>query len=231
MNNQIASNSTDIVTQRNYWNSAVKDFHSIYSHEKSNFAQYLDRVFRKDMYERFVFTMKNSEPIAGRRFLDVGCGSAVYSLEFIRRGAAFVTGLDIAENMLEICRQSAAREGLADRCEFIHSDLLEFHSDSTFDVSIGIGLFDYIREPLPVIKKMRELTSDRAIMSFPRLWTWRAPVRKARLSLKNCPVFFYTKSTIESLLKEAGFADFKISTVGKLHCAVAFSNTRSNRRG
>ena len=229
MNNEILSNTNDIVTQRNYWNREVNDFHSIYSHQKSNFAQYLDRVFRKDMYERFVFTMDNSAPIAGRTFLDVGCGSGVYSLEFIRRGADFVTGLDIAENMLEICRKSAAREGVADRCEFIHSDLLEFDTASAFDVSIGIGLFDYIREPLPVIKKMRQLTSDRAILSFPRLWTWRAPIRKARLAARNCPVLFYTKATIESLLKAAGFADFKISTVGKLHCAVAYSNAQKGR--
>ncbi len=224
MNQELVSANNELSTQRNYWNREVNDFHSIYSHQKSNFAQVLDRVFRKDMYERFVFTMENSAPIAGATFLDVGCGSGVYSLEFIRRGAASVTGLDIAENMLKICRTSAAREGVADRCTFIHSDLLEYHPHQTFAISIGIGLFDYISDPLPVLKKMRQLTTDRAIMSFPRLWTWRAPVRKARLALRDCPVFFYTKSQIESLLKEAGFADYRITKVGKLHCAVAYSN-------
>lgn len=224
MNQELASTNNELLTQRNYWNREVNDFHSIYSHQKSNFAQYLDRVFRKDMYERFVFTLEQAAPIEQRHVLDVGCGSGVYSLEFLRRGAASVTGLDIAENMLAICRQSAAREGLAERCRFIHSDLLEYDTDSTFDISIGIGLFDYISEPLPVLKKMRQLTSDRAILSFPRLWTWRAPVRKARLALRDCPVFFYTKSGIESLLKDAGFADYQITKVGKLHCVVAYSS-------
>src|SRR5437762_2690196 len=109
------TNTNEIVTQRNYWNREVNDFHSIYSHQKSKFATYLDRVFRKDMYERFVFTRENSWPIPYRSFLDVGCGSGVYSLEFARQGAAYVTGLDIAENMLQVCRKSAEREGLADR--------------------------------------------------------------------------------------------------------------------
>lgn len=226
MNNEMISNANEIVTQRNYWNREVNDFHSIYSHQKSNFARFLDNVFRKDMYERFVFTMENSWPIAYRNFLDVGCGSGVYSLEFARKGAASVTGLDIAENMLDICRKSAASEGLEDRCSFLHTDLLEYNSDTKFDVTIGIGLFDYISEPLPVLKKMRQVTKGKAILSFPRLWTWRAPVRKARLALKDCPVFFYTKSKIGSLLKEAGFADYEITKVGKLHCVVAYSNAR-----
>ncbi|MEW6127506.1 MAG: methyltransferase domain-containing protein [Acidobacteriota bacterium] len=226
MSNEMVTHHHELIIQRNYWNREVNDFHSIYSHQKSKFAQYLDRVFRKDMYERFVFTMENAEPISGRRFLDVGCGSGVYSLDFIRRGAAAVTGLDIAENMLAICRQSASREGVASRCQFIHSDLLEYESESKFDVSIGIGLFDYISDPLPVLIKMRQLTTDRAILSFPRRWTWRAPIRKARLAMRDCPVFFYTKSTIGGLLKAAGFVDFKISRVGKLHCVVAYSDRK-----
>jgi 2-polyprenyl-3-methyl-5-hydroxy-6-metoxy-1,4-benzoquinol methylase len=229
VNQQFVSNAQEITTQRNYWNREVGDFHSIYSHQKSKFATYLDRVFRKDMYERFVFTIENSQPIANKKILDVGCGSGVYSLEFARQGAAAVTGLDIAENMLEICRQSAISEGLAERCTFIHSDLLEHHSEAKFDVSIGIGLFDYISDSLPVLKKMREVTKGEAILSFPRLWTWRAPVRKARLALRDCPVFFYTKQMIGSLLKEAGFADWEISKVGKLYCVVAHSNPRSGR--
>lgn len=222
----MTANANEIVTQRNYWNREVNDFHSIYSHQKSKFATYLDQVFRKDMYERFVFTMENSAPITGRTFLDVGCGSGVYSLEFARRGAAKVTGLDIAERMLEVCKQHAQREGLADRCTFIHSDLLEYNADTKFDVSIGIGLFDYISDPLPVLKKMRELTSDKTIASFPRMWTWRAPVRKARLAIRNCPVFFYTKESIKRLLKEAGFADHTVTKVGKLYCVVAYANKR-----
>jgi ubiquinone/menaquinone biosynthesis C-methylase UbiE len=226
MNGEMTSNTSEIVTQRNYWNREVGDFHSIYSRQKSKFANLLDQVFRKDMYERFVFTIENSAPIEGRRFLDVGCGSGVYSLEYARKGAAQVTGLDIAEKMLEVCRKSAEREGLAGRCRFLHSDLLKYDADSTFDVSIGIGLFDYISDPLPVLKKMRAVTTDKAILSFPRLWTWRAPVRKARLAMRDCPVFFYTKASIEGLVKQAGFADHDVTKVGKLYCVEAYSTGR-----
>ena len=130
-------------------------------------------------------------------------------------------GIDISPVMIDRCKATARKEGLENRVTFLLTDLLEYKSDSSFDVSYGIGLFDYISDPLPVIRKMREVTTDKSIMAFPRFWTWRAPVRKIRLTIKGCPVFFYTKSKINQLMKEAGFADWEVTSVGKLHCVVA----------
>lgn len=174
------------------------------------------------MYERFEFTIKNCEPIKDRTFLDVGCGNALYSLELARKGAARVVGIDISEVMIGLCKQSSERQNLSDRCTFLQTDLLNYKPESKFDVSFGIGLFDYIRDPLPVMKKMREISTDKAIMAFPRLWTWRAPIRKARLARKGCDVFFYSKPRIEQLLRDAGFSRQEIVKVGKLYCVVAY---------
>ncbi len=214
----------EIQSQAAYWNQESGAFQSIYSHEKSSLANFLDRVFRKDMFERFEFTMKHASPIAGRTFLDVGCGNGLYSIEFAKRKAAHVTGIDIADNMLDLCRDNAAREGVSGTCEFLRADLLEYASSARADVSIGIGLFDYISDPLPVLARMCEVTKDRAILSFPRLWTWRAPVRKVRLSVRHCDVHFYSKGWILDLMKKAGFARQDVYKVGKLYCVVGHVN-------
>ena len=211
----------EIEVQRSFWNSEADAFERIYSHEKSKLSTALDRFFRKDMYERFAFTIANCKPIEGRRFLDVGCGNGLYSIELGKEGADQVVGLDISPVMIGLCRQSVEKEGLEDRVSFIQTDLLEYEPRSSFDVSYGIGLFDYVSEPLPVLRKMREVTKDRVILAFPRLWTWRAPVRKVRLTAKGCPVFFYSKSRINRLMKDAGFASWEVTRVGKLHCVVA----------
>ena len=176
------------------------------------------------MYQRYEFTIENCEPVTNRKFLDVGCGNGLYSLELGRRGAAKVLGIDIAEVMVDLCKQSSVAENLDDRCTFLQTDLLAYNnnSDSKFDVSFGIGLFDYIRDPLPVLRKMRELTTDKAIMSFPRLWTWRAPIRKVRLSLRGCDVVFYSAARINELMREAGFSRHTLTKVGKLYCVVAY---------
>ena len=214
--------NNEIQAQRAFWNSEADAFQRIYTHRKSRFANKLDQVFRKDMYERFTFTIANCEPIKDRTFLDVGCGNGLYSLELARKGAAKVTGIDIAEVMVDLCRKASQDQNLADRCTFIQTDLLDYKPESTFDVSFGIGLFDYISDPLPVLKRMREVSTDKAIMAFPRLWTWRAPVRKVRLARKGCDVFFYSKARIEKLLQDAGFKRSEIVKVGKLYCCVAY---------
>lgn len=212
--------------QRDYWNREAKSFQKIYTHEKPGILNFLDRVFRKDMFERFLFTIENCEPIKGRTFLDVGCGSGQYSIEVAKRGASKVVGIDIAESMLQLCRQFAQREGVEGRCAFLHTDLLLYEPEETFDVSIGMGLFDYICDPLPVLKQLRRVTKDRVIVSFPRFWTWRAPVRKVRLYLRGCEVYFYTKDRVDRLMEEAGFERHTVHKVGKLYCVIGFSNEK-----
>jgi 2-polyprenyl-3-methyl-5-hydroxy-6-metoxy-1,4-benzoquinol methylase len=211
----------ELELQRKFWNSEADAFERIYSHEKSKLSNLLDRLFRKDMYERFVFTIRECEPVAGRTFLDVGCGNGLYSVELARKGARRVVGLDISPVMIERSQQSARKEGLEEKLTFLQTDLLAYEPAEKYDVSYGIGLFDYITDPAPVLMKMRKVTADKVIMAFPRFWTWRAPIRKVRLSLKGCPVFFYRKSQINRLLSEAGFASWQIARVGKLHCVVA----------
>jgi len=211
----------ELLAQRRYWNNEADAFQRIYTHRKSILSNMLDSVFRKDMYDRFVFTIKHCEPIPDRTFLDIGCGNGLYSIELAQKGARKVLGLDISEVMIDLCKEATEQKNLRDRCEFIQTDLLAYHGQEKFDVSFAIGLFDYIRDPLPVLRKMKELSTDKAILAFPRFWTWRAPIRKVRLNARGCDVFFYTKSKLDELLREAGFQRHEIHRVGKLHCVIA----------
>lgn len=208
--------------QRKYWESTVSEFDSIYARNKSKFQNWLDATFRWDMYARFEYTMQYSEPIAGKTILDVGCGTGRFVFEYLKRGAKHVTGIDIAESMLAVCRQRAQAEGVSERCTFVQTDLLQFKPADRFDICIGIGLFDYIPDALPVLTKMREVTRDRVIASLPRLWTWRAPVRRVRLALKGCDVYFYSKEKVDGLIKKAGFSRYEMEQVGQLWCVTAF---------
>ena len=208
--------------QRAYWNREVSSFDSIYSDQKSAASKLLDSLFRWDMYARFDYTLSHVAPIENKSFLDIGCGTGRYALELVRRGARRVVGLDISENMVNVCRERSKEQGYSDKTLFLHTDLLQYNSGGRFDVSIGIGLFDYIRDPLPVLRKMHSHTETCSILSFPRLLTWRAPVRRCRLYLRKCDVFFYTKSRVVHLLKSAGFLNYDMEKIGNLYCVTAY---------
>jgi len=214
--------SRELDQQSRFWDKEIASFDAIYSHGKGALNNLLDRVFRWDMHARFDYTMRESEPISGRSFLDVGCGTGRYALEYVRRGARRVVGIDVSANMVDTCRQRASEEKAEDRTLFVLTDLLDYKTDETFDIAIGIGLFDYIRDSFPVIRAMRERTTDRAIMTFPRLYTWRAPVRRARLFVKGSAVYFYTRSELDDLLLRAGFRRYTLEVVGQLYCVTAW---------
>ncbi len=205
---------------KEYFDAEADAFDAIYSGEKSRFAAWLDRVLRADMRARFHEAMRECGDVRGVEILDVGCGSGRYAVELAKRGA-LVTGVDTAGEMLAIARRIAREGGLLDRCRFIEGDLASITPGRTFSVTLAIGFFDYTADPLSYLLKMRALTRGRLIATFPRLWTWRAPVRKIRLALSGCPVRFYTRRRVEDLLRESGWQSWNVRKIGKLHFVIA----------
>jgi len=206
-----------------FWNSAAEDFDSIYTGANKNaWWRFLDRVFRKDIYQRHDWVMDRCEDLRGKTVCDIGCGPGHFMTEFARRGAAVSLGLDIAPNMLALARSRVLREGISDRCEFALSDVVHWETDRTFDITLAIGLWDYIDDPRPQLRHIRRLTRGKFLSAWPRLWTWRMPVRKVRVQyLRGCPVYFYGRAEIYRLLENAGFSVSGCDTVGKLFCVEA----------
>lgn len=211
-----------MLDQKNFWDAESERFDAIYSHKKSRFAVLLDKSFRWAMYRRFAYTLQQSEPICTKTFLDVGCGTGRYSLELAQRGAVSVAGIDVSKKMIEICKERARKEKLEDRALFIQTDIMEYEPDDDFDICIGMGLLDYINDPLPVLTKMRQLSREKVMLSFPVLWSWRTLPRKIRLGLKRCPVYFYTRRRIYELLRDAGFKTRTIKQMGPMYFVTAF---------
>jgi SAM-dependent methyltransferase len=72
----------------------------------------------------------------GQRLLDVGCGSGQTAIPAARRGL-YVTGIDIAENLIEHARKRARAEGLVAR--FDQGDAEELpYADASFDVAMTL---------------------------------------------------------------------------------------------
>ena len=94
-------------------------------------AEYYDVIYRRRA-ERVRDEMNFVEEIFKadakrdvKKILDLACGTGIPTLELAKRGYE-VTGMDLHEEMLEVAKRKAKREGLT--IEFIQGDALEVDS-------------------------------------------------------------------------------------------------------
>jgi len=206
-----------------FWNDIAAEFDSIYTGEnKSAFGRAMDHFFRKDMYQRYEWVMRKSGDVRGQRICDIGCGSGRFVTALAKKGAEHVTGVDVAPEMLKIARTVVAQDAVADRCDFVLSDVLNWKTDDKYDLSIAIGFWDYIMEPPERLRLIRKFTTGKFLSAWPRFWTWRMPVRKVRLQyVRGCPVYFFRKPQVYEMIEGAGFRVESCETIGKLFCVEA----------
>lgn len=194
---------SDLVRRR--FDREARDFDAIYRLERSRWSRWFNKIFRKAIFERYDITFREADDVSGKTVLDVGCGSGVYSVDFARRGAARVVGIDFSENMLRIARHEAERHGVTERCEFIHANFLDATLPREFDVAIAMGVFDYLPEPAPFLRKMASVTRGHLIASFPGHSRIREPARRLRYAVSGRgAVFFYSEDDVRRLAEEAG---------------------------
>lgn len=203
---------SSLETVRRRFERDADSFAAIYRLERSPFSRWFNTTFRKAIFERYDLTFAHAGDVADRAILDIGCGSGVYSVDFARRGARRVLGLDFAENMLRLAREEARRYAVTDVCEFVNGDFLTYDvGDEQFDVTIAIGVFDYLPDPLPFLQKMASVTSGRLIVSFPGHSLVRERARRLRYLLaRKGDVHFYTEGDVRRLAEQAELSRARI---------------------
>ncbi|MFZ5799811.1 MAG: class I SAM-dependent methyltransferase [Candidatus Omnitrophota bacterium] len=200
---------------KDFFQRRVSKFDSFYEENKPGIWKLLDCLFRSSMRKRFVRALKVVGCLGSPTVLDIGCGPGRYAAAIVKSCNAKVFGIDFSPAMLKEAKAAVRRCGREGRCRFLCADFLEYPFKEKFDATLAIGFFDYIKSPLAQLKKIRALTLQKAIMSFPSRWHLRNIIRKIRLSFLGCPVYFYDRRQIEALLKQAGFDKFRIENLDR----------------
>jgi ubiquinone/menaquinone biosynthesis C-methylase UbiE len=208
---------------KQFWNDVAPKFDAIYTGKKGLVARSLDRWLRRDIYQRFDWVMKEAGDVRGQRICDVGCGSGRFVTALAKRGAAHVTGVDIAPAMLKLASELAVSDGVADTCSFINADVNDWSTNEKFDLTIAIGFWDYIANPESRLRVISRVTKGggRFLSAWPRSGTLRAPIRKVRLTALGCPVYFFSRDDVYRYLEQAGFRVDSCEVIGQLYCAAA----------
>ena len=208
---------------RDHFHDDAERFDAIYNEKKGAVASFIDNYWRGVVQKRLELNVEKLRPYAGKKILDVGCGSGRFCIAFAREGAAKVVGIDFAKAMIEIAEKLAVEAGVDDRCEFVvggFPDAID-PDEGPFDACTGNGFFDYIEHPVPIITAMRELTKGKMIMSFPKAVEWRVPLRRVRFWLKGTPLFLYREAQVRDILAKSGVTDFEFIHLDRDYLVVA----------
>lgn len=201
---------------KEHFDKTAQEFDSIYTGEKSAFGRLLDRMFRWDMEKRFDRTIEECGDIEGKTIIDIGCGSGRFMEILQERRPDLILGVDFAPRMLALAQKILQRKMTDSPCRFVAGDFNQMHFRTSFDITLAIGLFDYISDPLEMLKRIRLVTDEKLIATFPRKGTLRARIRKVRLGLRACPVYFFTPEEVVKLLERAGFSTIQSEIFGQL---------------
>lgn len=188
-------------------------FDTFYDGKRSSFMQWIDRRFRNDMFERYRLTFERLGDLNGKAVLDLGCGSGPYVVEALRRGAARIGALDAAPRMLELTRERAQKLNAVDRVKFYEGYFPAVRPQEKYDCAIIMGVLDYIEDATSFLRALREVVTDRAVISFPSKHWFRTPIRKVRYNLRKCPVWFYNEADIRRSATEAGWKTVDIQKI------------------
>ncbi len=186
-----------------FFDRYAHDFDAIYGNRNGPVNTVVNKLFRRSMALRYRMTIEGCNPIAGRTVLDIGCGPGHYAIALAKQGAGEVLGIDFADGMLEVARESAARQGVGKACRFEKRDFLDGTFDGKFDYVIAMGFMDYIADPSSMIRKALSMTNDRAFFSFPLrdgIMGWQ---RKMRYR-SRCELYLYTEKQVLDLFSGLG---------------------------
>ena len=199
-----------------FFDGYAHDFSSIYKEDtkkRSSLDKLMDKWFRKAIKERFEKTVNETKKNSINSVLDIGCGPGHFVVKFLEQEKK-VTALDIAPSMIEITKKRVLKMGKEDEVKFILEDYLEYKPIEKFDAACVMGFFDYVEDPVIVLKKLINDVKKEIYISIPDnkgLLAWQ---RKIRYKMRNCPLFLYSREFLENSLKKAGC--FEISEITEI---------------
>jgi SAM-dependent methyltransferase len=197
---------------RTRFEERAHQFDDLYEDER-----WLVRTFRPGLFRRRLLAVDTVKSYATPRVLDVGCGSGRIG-EFVleQAGAAHYVGVDFSAPMIDLARARLQR--FEEKTELIVDDFLTAQLSGPFEVTLAVGLFDYLPEPHRFARRMFDLTAPGGCVvgSFPTWSLIKGPVRKVRYEwIGNCPIFNYSRRELELMFGASGFDRVEVHSPGR----------------
>ena len=106
--------------------------------------------------------LNNGGVAEGVHVLDVACGTGVLFEDYLRRGVASVTGIDISPEMARIAAEKFPQENIKVIC----GDVEETEFDRQFDVIMVYNAFPHFPQPARLIEALADKLKDGGRLSI-----------------------------------------------------------------
>lgn len=116
----------------------------------SHAAKWDEEMIRDDSIINTI--LDNAGVQEGSSVLDVACGTGVLIPDYLKRGARHVTGIDIADKMIDIARANHE----CDKVSFVCGDATVFHEGS-YDCIVIYNAFPHFDDPRGLIANLTSL--------------------------------------------------------------------------
>jgi len=99
-------------------------------------------------------------PVAGQQVLDVGCGGGILAEAMARKGAAQVTGSDLAVKPLRVAQLHALEAGVQNvQYREVAAEALAAQQPAAFDVVTCMEMLEHIPDPAATVHTLAQLVS------------------------------------------------------------------------
>ncbi|MFW6161020.1 MAG: class I SAM-dependent methyltransferase [Acidobacteriota bacterium] len=114
-------------------------------------TEYLPELTESEKHWELFYSSKE---IKGKKVLDAGCGTGIFSIIFARKGASEVVGIDISEGSLSTGQKLKERFG-PENISFRKGDMLSLpFQDASFDIIWAWGTVHHTTDPFRAIEEL-----------------------------------------------------------------------------
>jgi len=135
-----------------------------------NWAEYAQKIDEKriEEAEKSIVRLVGKEAIEGRTFLDIGCGSGLFSLAAVRLGARQLLAVDLDPQSVETTRRILSRHvpGANWDCRQISVFDLDPSTVGTFDVVYSFGVLHHTGAMYDAITKASKLVAPNGMLTL-----------------------------------------------------------------